>query len=382
MLRMKTVVVHEWLATYAGSERVLEQILSIWPEADIYCVVDFLEGQDREFLRGRTPHTTIIQHFPGARRRFRHYLPLMPWAIERLDLSAYDLIISSNHAVAKGVRKRPGQLHISYIHSPIRYAWDLRDQYLVETGLSRGLKGALARWMLDYLRSWDFQNTKAVDVLVANSQYVADRIRRCYGREAQVVYPPVDIGKYMLRRTKEAFYLTASRLVPYKRVPLIVDAFALMPTRKLVIIGDGPESPRLRIALRQAPNVEWLGFQSDAVLVDYMQRARAFVFAAEEDFGITVLEAQACGTPVIAFGRGGSLETVRVEESGLPPTGLFFSEQTPAAIVAAVERFEADHDLFLPEAARSHAEHFSRERFCREFSACVQRAVESAPRAK
>ena len=378
---MKIAVVHDWLVTYAGSERVLEQILSIWPEADLYCVVDFLEGSDRTFLRSRKPTTTFIQHLPWARTRYRNYLPLMPWAIERLDLSVYDLIISCNHAVAKGARKRPGQLHISYINSPIRYAWDLREEYLSETGLDRGWKGALARWMLNRVQRWDLRNTASVDVLVANSNYIADRIRRCYGRESRVIYPPVNIERFSVRPDKEAFYLTASRLVPYKKVPLIVEAFARMPQRKLVVIGDGPEAPRLRVALARAANVEWLGYQSDSVLADHMQRARAFVFAAEEDFGITPLEAQACGTPVIAFGRGGSLETVCAAESGLPPTGLFFEEQTPEAIVAAVERFEAGHAAFLPEAARAHAEQFSRDRFCRDFSACVQEAFGSLSRA-
>lgn len=368
---MKIAIVHEWLSTYAGSERVLEQLLALYPQADLYAVVDALPDTERGFLQGRRPTTSFIQKLPWARTHFRAYLPLMPLAVEQLDLSRYDLVISSNHAVAKGVITGPGQLHVSYMHSPMRWAWDLQHQYLAESGLDRGVKGALVgapvRALLHYLRGWDQRCANGVDCFVANSRFIARRIRKTYRREAEVIHPPVDIERFALRRDKEDFYLSASRLVPYKRVPLIVEAFAAMPERRLVVVGDGPDHERVRRAM--PPNVQLLGYQPTAQLVDWMQRARAFVFAAEEDFGIAPVEAQACGTPVIAFGRGGSLDTVL--DRGPAPTGLFFMEQSAAAICDAVQRFEALSAGFDPEACRAHAETFSALHFRARFAAFV-----------
>ncbi len=364
---MKIAIVHEWLATYAGSERVVEQMLQVFPQADLFSVVDFVPPAERGFLQGHTPKTTFIQRLPWARTRFRAYLPLMPLAVEQLDLSAYDIVLSSNHAVAKGVITGPHQLHISYVHSPMRYAWDLQHQYLAESGLARGVKSALARAMLHYLRLWDRSSANGVDVFVANSRFIAQRIRKVYRREARVLYPPVDIERFALRQDKEDFYLCASRMVPYKRVPLVVEAFAGMPDKRLVVIGDGPDHARVAASL--PPNVMLLGYQPTAQLVDYMQRARALVFAAEEDFGIAPVEAQACGTPVIAFGRGGSLETVR----GSDPqrTGLFFMEQTVEAIRDAVLRFDSESESFTPDSCRQHAEGFATAVFRNRMAAMV-----------
>jgi glycosyltransferase involved in cell wall biosynthesis len=270
--------------------------------------------------------------------------------------------------VAKGVLTGPAQLHVSYVHSPMRWAWDLQHQYLAESGLASGFKSVLVRALLHYLRGWDQRSANGVDCFVANSHFIARRIRKTWRRESEVIHPPVDIERFTLRHDKEDFYLSASRMVPYKRVPLIVEAFAAMPERRLVVIGDGPEHERVRRTL--PPNVSLLGFQSSASLVDWMQRARAMVFAAEEDFGIAPVEAQACGTPVIAFGRGGSLETVR--GSGPAPTGLFFMEQTAASIRDAVQRFEAEPQAFDPAACRAHAENFSTEIFRARFASFVE----------
>lgn len=375
---MKTAIVHEWLSTYAGSERVLEQLLQIYPQADLYAVIDALPAGERGFLRGRQAKTSFIQRLPFARTHFRHYLALMPLAVEQLDLSAYDLVISSNHAVAKGVITGPNQLHVSYVHSPMRYAWDLQHQYLNESGLNRGWKrallGPLVRGLLHYLRSWDQRSANGVDEFVANSAFIARRIRKFYRREARVIHPPVDIDRFTLRTDKEDFYLSASRLAPYKRVPLIVEAFAEMPEQRLVVIGDGPDHERVRRAL--PPNVQMLGFQPAAKLVDWMQRARALVFAAEEDFGIAPVEAQACGTPVIAYGRGGSLESVRGD--GPRPTGLFFMEQTAASIRDAVRRFEASRaGAFSPADCRAHAEGFSAPIFRERFESLVSAQLQA-----
>ncbi|MFM2345650.1 MAG: hypothetical protein RL654_403 [Pseudomonadota bacterium] len=368
----RVAIVHEWLVNHAGSEKVVEQLLQIYPQADLYAVVDFLGPGERGFLGGRVARTTFIQRLPGARKRFRHYLPLMPLAVEQHDLSGYDLIVSSSHAVAKGVLTGPDQLHVCYIHSPIRYAWDMQHQYLRESGMDSGLKGAFARAMLHYMRLWDSRTAAGVDRFVANSAFIGRRVRKVYRREAGVVHPPVDVARFALRADKEDFYLTASRMVPYKRMPMIVEAFARMPQRRLVVIGDGPDMDKVRAAA--GPNVTVLGFQDDATLVDHMQRARAFVFAAEEDFGITPVEAQACGTPVIAYGRGGSLETVRGRGDPAQRTGVFFDAQTPEALIAAVEAFEALPAPMAPETCRRHAEDFAPERFRERFAAEVERA--------
>ena len=352
----KIAVIHEWLASYAGSERVVEQFLLQYPEADLFAVADILPKEDRAFLRGKVPKTSFIQKLPMLRKLVRNYLPLMPMAVEQWDLTEYDLIISSNHAVAKGIITGPYQLHISYVHTPIRYAWEFQYQYLRESNLDRGLRSMLIRTMLHYMRFWDYVAASRVDVFVANSEFIANRIRKCYGRDAEVIYPPVDVYAYSPNYHKDDYYLAASRLVPYKRVDLIIEAFRKMPDRKLLVAGDGPMYKKLK-AIAPA-NVELLGFLPHDRLKKLMQHAKGFVFAAEEDFGIMPVEAQACATPVIAYHRGGSLETVI---DGV--TGCFFEHQEPSSIVAAIEHFEAIHKHFDLSAVRRHAEYFRPERF-------------------
>ena len=314
--QLRVAVVHDWLLVYSGAERVTEQLLKIFPQADLFAVVEFLPDTLRNFIGRRNVRTTFIQKLPGARRHYRSYLPLMPLAIEQLDVSSYDLVLSSSHAVAKGVLTGPDQLHVSYVHSPMRYAWDLQHQYLRETGLDRGLRGWLAKWSLHRLRIWDQRTANGVDHFIANSRFIRQRIQRIYRRDAHVIYPPVDVEAFMPAGARDDFYLTASRLVPYKRIGLIVEAFARMPGRRLLVVGDGPEREKIR-ALAGA-NVELLGYRDAEALRDLMQRARAFVFAAEEDFGIAPVEAQASGTPVIAYGRGGATESIRGLEDPAP----------------------------------------------------------------
>ncbi len=368
---MKVAIVHEWLTQYAGSERVVSEILAIYPEADLFCIVDFLSDNERSLFLNKKVKTSFIQKLPFARKRFRNYLPLMPLAIEQFDLSAYDLIISSSHAVAKGVITGPDQLHICYVHSPIRYAWDLQHQYLEK---SSGLKGLLSRWTLHYMRIWDIRTANGVGEFIANSQFIAKRIWKVYRRHSTVIYPPVELDKFTLNEHKENYYLTVSRMVPYKKVDLIVEAFSKMPDKKLVVIGDGPlMSAVQRKATR---NIEVLGFQPDETVKQYMQKARAFVFAAEEDFGITPVEAQACGTPVIAYGKGGALETIKGLESE-SPTGVFFYEQSVDAIIEATNTFEAESDKIKPEHCHEHASKFSAERFRREISEFVEKQNKS-----
>lgn len=357
---MKIAVVHDWLVTYAGAERVLASILRLWPQADLFAVIDFLSDQDRARLGGKRATTTFIQRLPKARTHYQRYLPLMPMAIEQLDLSGYDLVISSSHAVAKGVLTGPDTVHISYVHSPIRYAWDLQHQYLNESGMAKGLKGAVARMVLHYMRLWDQRTAPAVDCFVANSRFIARRIQKAYRRDAEVIYPPVDTRGFTLQAQKQDYYVTAQRMVPYKKVPMIVEAFAQMPDKRLVVIGDGPEMDKVRKAA--GPNVTVLGHQSFDVLREHLQNAKGFVFAAEEDFGISPVEAQACGTPVIAFGRGGVLETVRgLDQEN--PTGVLYREQSATALAEAVQLFEREQARITAQACRDNAECFSERHF-------------------
>jgi glycosyltransferase involved in cell wall biosynthesis len=372
---MKVAIVHEWLVTRAGSEKVVEEILRLYPEADLFTLICALPPGQDDMLRGRKVTTSFLQNLWGAKTRHRSFMPLMPLAIEQFDLSGYDLVISSSHAVAKGVITGPNQIHISYIHSPMRYAWDLQHTYLAESGLTRGVRSALARALLHYLRIWDLRTANGPERMIANSAYIARRIAKVYRRKADVVYPPVDIAAMPFSAQREDFYLAASRMAPYKRMALIVSAFARMPDKKLIVIGDGPELPLVRRLATS--NITVLGYLGDEALRDNMRRAKAFVFAAEEDFGIMPVEAQACGAPVIAFGRGGALETVTGLD-GDRPTGLFFESQSEEAIVEAVGRFEAAAGRFAPENCRANAERFSAEAFRTAFKGIVDEELARA----
>lgn len=353
---MKVAIVHDWLTLKGGAESVLHQILLLYPQADLFVVVDFLPEHERDFLSGHRITTSFIQRLPGARKHYRAYLPLMPAAIEQLDIIGYDLVISSSAAIAKGIITGPDQVHIAYTHSPIRYAWDLQHQYLAEAKLTRGLKSAVTRAILHYMRIWDSRTANGVDYFIANSAFIARRIRKVYGRNATVIYPPVDLDRFAPATESDDFYVTMSRMVPYKRIPLIVEAFTRMPERRLIVIGDGTEMAEVRAAA--GPNVTIMGKQPDEVVTSFLQRARAFVFAAEEDFGIAPVEAQACGTPVIAYGKGGALESIRGHD-GDEQTGVFFTEQTCEAIAAAVDHFEQRLPFITPQACRANAERFS-----------------------
>ncbi|MCX7754452.1 MAG: glycosyltransferase family 4 protein [Anaerolineales bacterium] len=365
----KIALVHDWFITYAGAERVVEQILHVFPEADLFALLDFMPAPERNILQGKRVTTSFLQTFPLLNRKnYRNFLPLMPLAIEQLDLSGYDIVLTNCHAVSKGVITSPEQLHISYVHTPMRYAWDMQNDYLAVSGM-KNLKSALARLILHYMRLWDTAAASRPDVLYGNSAFICRRIEKIYRRKAQVLYPPVNTDYFSFHPQKEDFYLTASRLVPYKRIDLVVEAFAGLPDRQLVVIGDGPE--RRKLQSLNLPNVRWLGFQPNEVLRDYMQRARAFVFAAKEDFGIIPLEAQACGTPVIALGAGGARETVigLAEEH---PTGVFFAEQTIESLRAAILDFEQNQHRFDPAACRANAERFSNQRFRREIRQIIE----------
>jgi len=364
-MKRRIAFVHDWLTVYSGAERVLEQMFDCFPDSDLFSLIDFVPLESRGFLRGKKPKTSFLQRMPFVRKFYRHFLPLMPLAIEQHDFSGYDLVISSSHAVAKGVLVGPDQLHICMCYSPIRYAWDLQAQYLKEAGLERGPLSWLARYFLHRIRIWDARSSDGVDHFIAISKFIGRRIKRTYRRDSTVIYPPVDVSAFTIGERRDDFYLTSSRMVPYKKMDLIAEAFTQMPSRKLVIIGDGPQMSKVRAVA--GPNVTVMGYQPHSVLRDHLQRARGYIFAAEEDFGIAPLEAQACGTPVLAFGKGGALETI-VDGK----TGLYFSEQTVESIVATVQRFEALPTPLSNSACRDNAMRFSPERFRREFIEFVE----------
>jgi len=354
---MKKALIHDWFSVYAGAEKCIESFTNIWNDFDVYSLIDFLDDEERDIiLKGEYANTSFIQNLPKAKTKYRNYLPLFPFAIEQFDLSDYDLILSSSHAVAKGVLTHSNQLHISYVHTPIRYAWDLYHQYLKESGLDKGLKGKLAKYFLHKIRIWDMSTINRVDYYIANSNYIAKRIKKVYGKESTVIYPPVDVEKFELYEEKEEYYFTMSRMVPYKKIDLIVKAFS-KTNKKLIVAGIGPDMQKIKSFA--GDNVEFLGFISDEKAIEYMQRAKAFVFAAEEDFGIVPVEAEACGTPVICLGKGGTKETVI---DGV--TGVHFETQEVDSLLKAVERFERLE--FNPQEIREHSLKFSKERFEKE----------------
>lgn len=362
---MRIAVIHDWLVTNAGAEKVLRSIIDLYPSADIFSLVDFLSDKDRKnIINGKFVKTSFIQYLPFAKRHFRNYLPFFPKAIESFNLEEYDLIISSSHAVAKGIKKNQNQIHICYCYTPVRYAWDLYDEY---TSNLKQPKKFLVQQTLKYIRNWDLKTLNRVDNFVADSKFVANRILKTYNRNSVVIYPPVDTKNYILDEKKEDFYFTASRLVPYKKTKLIVEAFNKMPNKKLVVIGSGEEFEGMKDIAKE--NIILLGYQEDNILIDHMKKAKAFIYAAVEDFGIVPIEAMSCGTPVIALDYGGTAETVI---DGL--TGVHFKNQTKEDIILAVERFETLN--FDYKRISELTQSYSVERFKKEFLDFVNSKIE------
>lgn len=367
---MKIAVIHDWLIDFGGAEKVLKSIMNIYPSADVFSVVCGMSKQQLAELGIHKPvNTTFIQRMPLGVKKYRTYLPLMPLAIQQLDLSSYDLVISSSYCVAKGVITGPDQLHVSYCHSPVRYAWDLQHQYLKESGISTGLKSILARCFLDGIRDFDFRSSVPVDKYIVNSNFIKKRVKKFYGRESEVIFPPVDTADFLLYEGKEDYYVTCCRLVPYKKVGIIVEAFKFMADKRLIVVGDGPEFNTIKSSATS--NVTMLGYLEYQTLISYMQKAKAFIYAAEEDFGIVPVEAQACGTPVIGFGKGGLLDTVI---DGV--TGIHFHEQNSSAIVEAVSKFEVATNLMSAKEISEHAQSFSRVRFESELRTSIENSIE------
>ena len=368
---MRVAIVHDWLYVVGGAERVLRELLRCYPDADVFTLFDVLKDEERAWIGYEKAQTSFLQHIPRIGKIHRSLLPLMPLAIELLDLSKYDLVISSSCAVAKGVITGPDQVHIAYIHSPMRYAWDLQHQYLSEAGGWFGLKRMLARVLLSRIRLWDASSGGRPNHLIANSAFIRRRIKKVFGRDATIVHPPVDVAASISGARQGDHFLAAGRLVSYKNVRAVVEAFKLMPEHKLIVAGSGPEGEKLKGLA--GPNVTFTGFVDDAEMRRLMATARALIFAAEEDFGIIPVEAQAEGTPVIALGRGGALETVIGE--GPRQTGMFFDEPTPSAIAACVNAFVVREAAFSREACRAQAQTFTAARFRREFLAVAESEI-------
>lgn len=367
---LKVAVVHEWLEGFYGSERVVAEILALFPDADLFVLADVMPEPARGWLGGRRVRTSLIQDLPFARRRFRLWLPLMPLAIESLDLTGYDLVLSSSHAFAKGVITGPDQLHVAYVHAPMRWAWEYQHEYLSGAGLERGLRGLAARLLLHRLRQWDTVSAARPDRLIANSGFIQARIQKLWRREAAVVHPPVAQDDLAPAPERSGHFLAVGRFVPYKRMERIIAAFAQMPQQRLVAIGDGPLRQRLTVP----DNVTLRDPLPRAELARELGRARALVFAAEEDFGITPVEALAAGTPVIALAKGGVLDTVADRV-----TGVLFDDPTPAGIARAVERFAALEPDFRREVLVERAQQFAPERFREAYRRLVEAAWLSGP---
>ncbi len=359
---VKTALVYDWLVTMGGGEKTLEAIYERFP-SPIYTLVHHRKAMAQTALARAEVHPSFLQKIPFSTSCYRYLLPFFPSAIEQFNLNDYDLILSTSHAVAKGALTHSGQLHLCYCLTPMRYAWDLSHHYLQDLG---PLQKNLARIALHRMRNWDIASLNRVDHFATISHYIARRIKKIYGRDSEVIYPPVDTDKISFQEAKEDFYLTVSRLVPYKKIDLIVEAFSQTPHRRLVVIGEGPEMNKIK--QKAGKNIEILGHQTDQVVHDYMKKAKGFLFAAEEDFGIVVVEAQAAGTPVIAYGRGAARETV-IERK----TGLFFDAQTVDSLLKTMKEFE--QHTFDPSAIRQHAQHFNKLRFQREFHDFVTRKL-------
>lgn len=365
----RVAIVFEWFQRFGGVERVVAEMREVFPGADLFALVHDPKAVVGTPLEGVSVRTSFIQRLPRARESYRTYLPLMPMAVEQFDLRLYDLVLSSSHTVSKGVLTRADQLHVSYTHTPVRYAWDLYHDYLEDAGLTRGLKSVAVRGVLHYLRLWDVAAANRVDAYLANSSYVAGRIEKLYRRPARTIHPPVDVNDFQYDDVREDFYVTVSRLVPYKRVDLMIEAFKNM-AKPLIVIGDGPELARLK-RMSGRSTVKLLGYQPQEIVREHLQRARGFVFAADEDFGIAPVEAQAAGCPVIAYEKGGALETV-IGWPATGATGMFFREQTSEALEEAVKLFEHNLSALEPQACRRNAERFGRERFRRQFHSVVE----------
>jgi glycosyltransferase involved in cell wall biosynthesis len=372
---MRIALVHDWFPAFRGGERVVAKMLDLFPEADIFTLFDFLTQEEKaDYFKSREFNVSPMNNWVFSKKFYKHYFFLCPFFIEQFNVTEHDAVISSSAAFARGVITRPDQPHMCYVHSPIRYAWDQQFEYLDSAKLGYGPRGILFRYLLHKIRLWDVRTAFGPDLILANSSYVRERIRRIYGREAQVVFPPVEVDEVSFREDRDDYYVVASFLVPYKRIDLVIQAFNEMPNRRLLVVGDGQQARELRAIAK--PNVTFTGHLPRAAFVDTIAKARGFVFAGCEDFGIVMAEAQACGTPLIAFDRGGARDIVRDFRGVAPATGLLFSRQSPQAVMDAVEEFEGKRSRISPASCRDNAMRFSVDRFNRQIADAWSQTIE------
>lgn len=369
---MKIAVVCDWLTGMRGGERCVEAVCEIFPDVEIFTII-YVPGSISQTIESQKIITSYIQNLPGTTENFRNYLPLFPHAIRKFNLSDFECVLSFSHCVAKGVKVPPHIPHICYCHTPMRYVWHMTDEYLNDFGY---MKRAAARIIFAYLQRWDKKTSDSVTHFIANSKNVQSRIKRCYNRDSVVIYPPVDCDRFNISNRDDGFYLIVSALVPYKRVDLAVKAFRNID-RRLIIIGNGPHLNSLkRLA---SPNISFIENADDVQVVEYMQKCTALIFPGEEDFGIVPLEAQACGKPVIAFGKGGALETVTAlnpkERTVENPTGLFFYQQDPDSLCNAVMSFEKKRGQFAPANCREKALAFDRRLYQKSIQNYLQNVL-------
>ncbi len=365
---VRLAFVHDWFKANGGAEKVAGDILDIYKNEDVtvYTLFNkFSPADSEEILKDNTIRTSLLQYIPFIDKFYRYTLPIMPWLMKQFRLKNYDLIISTSHAVAKGIGADPAILNICYCHSPMRYVWDMYDDYVAHHAIARIF---LYKWFIHYIRKWDFRTAANVHYFIANSEHVKKRIENSYQRTATVIYPPVRTGKFLIgSKPREDYYLCLGRFVPYKKIDMIVRAFQQMPDKKLVLIGDGYGSKQFTELLKTSPNIQWLGYKKDAEMIQYIQQAKACIFAAKEDFGILCVEVQACGTPVLALDYGGYQETVI---DGV--TGYLFEDQTEEHLIACVHKFE-QQPLTDREAIRMNSLRFSDTRFKQEMSEFVKK---------
>lgn len=369
-------VVHDWCPSLRGGERVLAELCRINPRAEIFTLFDFLPREIKaEHFAGIKFHTSVANRWPLVERYYRSLFFACPFLMEQFDVTKYDAVISSSAAFARGVITRPDQPHLCYVHSPIRYAWDEQFSYLEQGGLGYGPAGLMFRYFLHNLRKWDTRTAHGPDVMLANSSFVRARIRHIYGRDADVVFPPVELNEHGKLSPKDDYFVTASFLAPYKRTDLVIQAFNAMPSRKLVVVGEGQQSAKLRSMA--GPNIHFTGFLPRAAYVSTVANAEAMVFAGCEDFGIALAEAQAWGTPLIAFARGGAADIVRPLGRMADPTGVLFKRQTVKAVQDAVEHYMSTRSLIASQACIDNAQRFAPVRFRREIEAAFERALDT-----
>ncbi len=361
---MKVAIVHYWLIGMRGGEKVVEALCEIFPEADIYTHV-YDRTTISDTINRHRVFTTFIQNLPQAKKRYQQYLPLMPFALEQLDLRSYDLVISSESGPAKGVVTAADALHICYCHTPMRYLWDMYHDYRQGAGW---LTRLLMPFFAHYLRMWDQLSANRVDYFIANSYYVAQRIQKHYRRPAEVVYPPVKIEVNPKNLASEDFYLMVGQLVRYKRFDVAIDDFSRLD-RPLIVIGHGPELAALK--QKASKNIQFLGHQSSVVIREHYARCKALIFPGEEDFGIVPVEAMSYGKPILAYGRGGALETI---VNGV--TGLFFNPQTPESLIQTIKQFEVMQDQFRADQIMRHAQQFNRNQFIEKMRFCLEKMVQ------